>query len=861
MKLHGVELVQGTVIQNANIESGSILPDAETTKGQIFFRTEDDTLYIRNAENSAWNSLGNYTLEGLSDVEVGGAEHGQSLVYDEISENWKPGQGGGGEGATFLNELADVDVSETTIDGLVLGYNDSTGNWEGVDSTGSVSVLTNNVLNDGTVTHNDGNGVNVTISLKARDLPFLDDTGIEPVLNSETVKDALLEVKDIAVNSTAISVMADNMATDGTIAHNDGNGVGVVIDLNADSIPFESAYSPSEIESDNVRDAIDEAYQLAADLFIREDTTLYISPAGSPGGGNDETGDGTEDNPWATPHKAFDHLNDKIIGEGAIVTIECDEGDYVFNEPIVVRSLQGNQIQLIGKPLVGNKPMTFKLPDFTDPLNPTQDPRDIDDLFTSAAAMSIDATEEDVGLAVDNDMINNKALIYERIPTRFFFDGGGVVGVQAIVVEDGCGISLVDNILFEGEWIKDEGNWDLYMSDGVIQLKKNSYLQLGSGCAIMNFCSYAFRVTNNSNLVTDKPLVLNSYSTAWVASGGIWTGLGWMTSHFTDSSDVPESGTFYIGRNGGNQIRCLENGYVDLYNVSFIGGIGLTSIMLAKSSSNASLGNICVAGSHMYNHSKIGLFECLGFSKITFDTYDTYITGIGGSSSPYIMRCERGELDFNDLGRSDFIVKGCKPNILYATDSSKIRLFWPTFTSNENAVFHVNDDSFFMGHGTWILDDTNTNISLNVSNGSRITIPEPGTSGIDESAVLNTAWSRLTRDGSYIGLTALDSGEKKWQFAEDDMTVVDGDRILVSADSNDVTITLPATPKDDDEVMVRLVRNNNGVNSVHINPSTKDINDISGISNVADILHRDVTLVYHTFGWWATGGNVSGGTY
>ena len=41
-------------------------------------------------------------------------------------------------------------------------------------------------------------------------------------------------------------------------------------------------------------------------------TTVYVTTTG-----NDNTGDGTESNPFATPHRAFDYINAKDVSDNA----------------------------------------------------------------------------------------------------------------------------------------------------------------------------------------------------------------------------------------------------------------------------------------------------------------------------------------------------------------------------------------------------------------------------------------------------------------------------------------------------------------------------------------------------------------
>lgn len=199
MKVHGLELHPGTVIKNANIRSADTFPDNEiTTKGQLFFKSDENTLYVRNADNDAWNKLGIQELSQLMDVDLTGITDGQSLAYDQTSETWfpvtyaEPTQ-------KYLNDIEDVDVSSSTQNGKVLTYNGTTQMWEGMTivDEGSVSVITDGISIDGTVIHDDGNGNIVTIDLNSENIPFQEDSG-SPSLESDNVRDAILEVRELA---------------------------------------------------------------------------------------------------------------------------------------------------------------------------------------------------------------------------------------------------------------------------------------------------------------------------------------------------------------------------------------------------------------------------------------------------------------------------------------------------------------------------------------------------------------------------------------------------------------------------------------------------------------------------------------
>jgi hypothetical protein len=66
---------------------------------------------------------------------------------------------------------------------------------------------------------------------------------------------------------------------------------------------------------------------LSAPQIISENTTLYVGPSG-----NDTTGNGTQVNPWATLHKAFDYLKDYWINPGVTVTVQLLDGLHSYTQ-------------------------------------------------------------------------------------------------------------------------------------------------------------------------------------------------------------------------------------------------------------------------------------------------------------------------------------------------------------------------------------------------------------------------------------------------------------------------------------------------------------------------------------------------
>jgi hypothetical protein len=122
----------------------------------------------------------------------------------------------------------------------------------------------------------------------------------------------------------------------------------------SDPIPNEPFYSEpvSYVEGAYSPVIIGEGLRVTGDYLetavnnteaIIEDTTFYVALTGS-----DTEGDGSQGNPWASPHKAMEVLSQYTIWRGVTVTIQCAAGAYTFGTPINLDHPYGNQIQIRG---------------------------------------------------------------------------------------------------------------------------------------------------------------------------------------------------------------------------------------------------------------------------------------------------------------------------------------------------------------------------------------------------------------------------------------------------------------------------------------------------------------------------------
>jgi hypothetical protein len=192
-KVYGIELIEDSMIISTNVERADNFPlGGSENPGQLFFRTDENILYVRNSDNTEW-------------------------VY--LTTN--------------------VDVFRST--------------------------LTNNIGTNGTFMHEDGAGTDVTIDVNAKSLPFETALSSDLLENVDNIRDAIdavysisqtpeidLELNDLtnvettprdgdyltfldgewisgAIESTT-SIVTDN--GNGVYIHDDGTGTQSVIDTN-----------------------------------------------------------------------------------------------------------------------------------------------------------------------------------------------------------------------------------------------------------------------------------------------------------------------------------------------------------------------------------------------------------------------------------------------------------------------------------------------------------------------------------------------------------------------------------------------------------------------------------------------------
>jgi hypothetical protein len=86
-------------------------------------------------------------------------------------------------------------------------------------------------------------------------------------------------------------------------------------------------------------------------VLITQDLNLYVATTG-----NDETGDGTQALPWATPHRAMVFLSKCVLASGVTATVHMADGLYEFTVPLNLNHPQGTQIYINGTSTTGTRP-------------------------------------------------------------------------------------------------------------------------------------------------------------------------------------------------------------------------------------------------------------------------------------------------------------------------------------------------------------------------------------------------------------------------------------------------------------------------------------------------------------------------
>ena len=101
---------------------------------------------------------------------------------------------------------------------------------------------------------------------------------------------------------------------------------------------------------------VDQAQEETLSIVATANFDLYVATTGS-----DTTGDGTQANPFASPHRAMAELGKYIIPAGIMATVRIANGIYNFTKTCYLDHPYGSRITITGESVTGTKPSVATL--------------------------------------------------------------------------------------------------------------------------------------------------------------------------------------------------------------------------------------------------------------------------------------------------------------------------------------------------------------------------------------------------------------------------------------------------------------------------------------------------------------------
>ncbi|QCG76181.1 structural protein [Pseudomonas phage vB_PaeM_PA5oct] len=339
----------------------------------------------------------NGILGSLVDVNLNSVEDGQVLTYDAVTNSWINKNSSGSPVVTSWTKingnytvtgseylLVDTTSASVTItlpvaptENMVIRIAD----WKGTFRTNSCVVNTNGMPLMGASMDNTLTIQNQNASIE---LTFVDTTygwkitdGIGeiskqniPVTNWRTVDSSSTPAMLIAQPGEAIYVNTNNGAVtvklptgasvnavvriadllgtyDKASCFVDGNGNPImgkneILEIANENASIEFTYVDSVVGW-KVTDGIGELGR-KTDIASDSDIIVYVATDG-----NDTTGSGTEESPFATLNAAFLSLDGKFVNSSAEIIVRVAEGVYEPTNPVAFSHIQGMNVKLIGE--------------------------------------------------------------------------------------------------------------------------------------------------------------------------------------------------------------------------------------------------------------------------------------------------------------------------------------------------------------------------------------------------------------------------------------------------------------------------------------------------------------------------------
>tara|TARA_R110002020_G_scaffold213427_1_gene420251 strand:+ start:48749 stop:50371 length:1623 start_codon:yes stop_codon:yes gene_type:complete len=212
------------------------------------------------------------------------------------------------------------------------------------------------------------------------------------------------------------------------------------------------------------------------DLVIDEDLELHVSTTG-----DDTTGDGTVSLPWATPQKAYEFLQGKIVPDGVTVTIRVAAGEYISSSSLNIGHPDGDRIFLVGEDLVGGKPYGMPIGDYSVDRNaPVVPAQGVNEFQNTAGTLPANSSAPTRTTARSNDLAANEALIRSRYQTIFTFNN--VSGINSV-----AGSGNVDKIAVLGTRTVGTVGIACGGNPGAVAVTYGGHISVGTQVAVHGF--------------------------------------------------------------------------------------------------------------------------------------------------------------------------------------------------------------------------------------------------------------------------------------------------------------------------------------------------------------------------------------
>ncbi len=287
-------------------------------------------------------------------------------------------------------------------------------------------------------------------------------------------------------------------------------------------------------------------------VLVTQDLNLYVATTGS-----DETGDGTQALPWATPHRAMTFLSKCVLSNDIVATVFVADGNYTFTQSLNVSHPQGSQITITGTSTSGARPVGT-------------------DLNGGGAKGNTAAAES-----------FNDAKLKAYYNTQWQFNGCSGVICQI------AGGATIDKVLIRGDRVTD-GCFGVGTANAFRGTASVGAITLGTEVAIHNFNSHGILASNNGTVIANFVTATSCGGVGFFVNNG--GGLG------ADDATASNNGGTGIRTNYGGTI--VARRFFGIYNA--LDGAGINQG-----------GCVSMAGSTLRWNSRHGFYGVGGIAYAT----------------------------------------------------------------------------------------------------------------------------------------------------------------------------------------------------------------------------------------------------